>query len=98
MQILILLPLLVHLWLLRKQRNRLLLEGAASLIVFSVLLYTGDRRLYAAFLLLIFILDTGGAVYPAYHRTRFYPTDLAAFVCPLCLDTDGACARYSMIS
>lgn len=60
MQILILLPLLVHLWLLRKQRNRLLWEAAASLIVFSALLYTGDRRLYAAFLLLIFILDTGG--------------------------------------
>lgn len=34
--------------------------GAASLIVFSALLYTGDRRLYAAFLLLIFILDTDG--------------------------------------
>lgn len=60
MQILILLPLLVHLWLLQKQRNRLLWEGAASLIVFSALLYTGDRRLYATFLLLIFIMDTGG--------------------------------------
>lgn len=60
MQILILLPLLVHLWLLRKQKNRLLWEGAASLIVFSALLYTGDRQLYAAFLLLIFIMDTAG--------------------------------------
>ncbi|MCB6437665.1 histidine kinase, partial [Erysipelatoclostridium ramosum] len=50
----------VHLWLLRKQKNRLLWEGAASLIVFSALLYTGDRQLYATFLLLIFIMDTAG--------------------------------------
>lgn len=97
MQILILLPLLVHLWLLRKQRNRLLWEAAASLIVFSALLYTGDRRLYAAFLLLIFILDTGGEyilhiIVPVFilRPGRFRMPPLSGHCWSLC--------SYSMIS
>lgn len=93
MQILILLPLLVHLWLLRKQRNRLLWEGAASLIVFSALLYTGDRRLYAAFLLLIFILDTDGEYILHIIVPVFILLTWPLSYAPLCLDTDGACAR-----
>lgn len=60
MQILILPAIMYHLWLLRKQKKRLAVDAALSLILLTFILYMDTFWLYAAVVMLVFISDTRG--------------------------------------